>query len=176
MGAGGLPALAKSGLPVEGKRVVVAGTGPLPLAVAAYLRKRGAELRSIAEQAPWRRIVAFSARLVDEPAKFMRALSLKWKLRAVPYVTGCHVVSAEGAGKVERVVLADGGGTWTEPCDYLAGGFGLVPERGSRASARLQSRWRVRRRQRMAGDLRHPCFLFGRCTESCPHLYGKMGT
>src|SRR5215469_5114645 len=38
MGAGGLQAMVKSGLPIRRKRVVVAGTGPLLLAVAAYLR------------------------------------------------------------------------------------------------------------------------------------------
>ena len=45
MGAGGLQALVKSGLPIRGKRVVVAGTGPLLLAVASYLRRQGAEIR-----------------------------------------------------------------------------------------------------------------------------------
>ena len=40
MGAGGLQAMVKSSLPIRGKRVVVAGTGPLLLAVAAYLRKQ----------------------------------------------------------------------------------------------------------------------------------------
>jgi len=34
MGAGGLQALVKAGLPIVGKRVAVAGTGPLLLAVA----------------------------------------------------------------------------------------------------------------------------------------------
>jgi NADPH-dependent 2,4-dienoyl-CoA reductase/sulfur reductase-like enzyme len=127
MGAGGLQALVKSGLPVAGKRVVVAGTGPLLLAVAAYLRKCGAEVRAVAEQAPWRRIAEFGLSLAGEPAKLTQALSLKWKLRGVPYVTSCHVVSVEGAAKVERVVLTSPGRTWTEPCDYLACGFGLVP-------------------------------------------------
>ena len=51
MGAGGLQALVKTGLPIEGKRVVVAGSGPLLLAVAAYLRARGADVLLIAEQA-----------------------------------------------------------------------------------------------------------------------------
>src|SRR5204862_6698234 len=51
MGAGGLQAMVKAGLPIEGKRVVVAGTGPLLLAVAAYLRKHGAESAAICEQA-----------------------------------------------------------------------------------------------------------------------------
>src|SRR5205823_12383842 len=37
MGAGALQALVKSGLPVSDKRVVVAGTGSILLAVAAFL-------------------------------------------------------------------------------------------------------------------------------------------
>ena len=39
MGAGGLQALVKTGLPVEGKRVVVAGSGPLLLAVACVFAR-----------------------------------------------------------------------------------------------------------------------------------------
>ena len=38
MGAGGLQALVKSGMGIAGKKVVVAGSGPLLLAVAANLR------------------------------------------------------------------------------------------------------------------------------------------
>ncbi len=51
MGAGGLQAMVKCGLPIHGKRVIVAGTGPLLLAVAAYLRKHGAQILMICEQA-----------------------------------------------------------------------------------------------------------------------------
>src|SRR4051812_37383394 len=53
VGVGGLQALVKCGLPVAGKRIVVAGTGPLLLAVAAYLRKQGATVPAIAEQTAW---------------------------------------------------------------------------------------------------------------------------
>ncbi len=42
MGVGGLQAMVKAGLPIEGKRVVLAGSGPLLLAVAAALGKKGA--------------------------------------------------------------------------------------------------------------------------------------
>jgi D-hydroxyproline dehydrogenase subunit alpha len=42
--AGGLQALVKGGLPIEDKRVAIVGTGPLLLAVAHYLRKRGARV------------------------------------------------------------------------------------------------------------------------------------
>src|SRR6266545_5282034 len=40
-GAGGLQALVKTGLDVRGKRIIVAGTGPLLLAVAAHLKQDG---------------------------------------------------------------------------------------------------------------------------------------
>jgi NADPH-dependent 2,4-dienoyl-CoA reductase/sulfur reductase-like enzyme len=42
--AGGLQALVKGGLPIEDKRVVLVGTGPLLLAVEHYLRKCGARV------------------------------------------------------------------------------------------------------------------------------------
>jgi thioredoxin reductase len=36
-------------------------------------------------------------------------------------------VAAEGREKLESVTLRRGGKTWSEPCDYLACRFGLVP-------------------------------------------------
>src|SRR5438093_4739374 len=71
MGAGGLQALVKTGLPIRGKRVVVAGSGPLLLAVAAYLRQKGAQLGLIAEQAPLKRLAAFAVGLTAQPAKLI---------------------------------------------------------------------------------------------------------
>ncbi|MGH9412953.1 MAG: 2Fe-2S iron-sulfur cluster-binding protein, partial [Terriglobales bacterium] len=50
LGAGGLQAMVKSGLPIAGKRVVVAGTGPLLPLVASYLRQHGATIVAICEQ------------------------------------------------------------------------------------------------------------------------------
>jgi NADPH-dependent 2,4-dienoyl-CoA reductase/sulfur reductase-like enzyme len=55
--AGGLQALVKGGLPIEDKRVVLAGTGPLLFAVGHYLRKRGARVHRgprIVTQSVWR--------------------------------------------------------------------------------------------------------------------------
>src|SRR5689334_4510465 len=72
-GAGGLQALVKSGLPIKGKRVVVAGTGPLLLAVAAYLRKHGAEIPMICEQASWGRLTKFGMTLLGQPGKITQS-------------------------------------------------------------------------------------------------------
>lgn len=59
-GAGGLQALARGGFSVTGKRVVVAGTGPLLLPVAAHLRQMGARVTTVSEQASRRQLARFS--------------------------------------------------------------------------------------------------------------------
>ena len=124
MGAGGLQALVKNGLPIEGQRVVLAGSGPLLLAVAAYLRSRGAEVLLIAEQAPALQLAKFAVGLAG---KMSQALSLKRQLRGVRNFSGCWVVAAHGADKLESVTLSRGGKRWQVACDYLACGFHLLP-------------------------------------------------
>lgn len=126
-GAGGLQALIKSGMPIDGKRVVVAGSGPLLLAVAAYLHKAGAFVTSIAEQANRGRIIKFGLGLIGDPSRISQAVRLKWQLRGVPYLTGCWPIRADGDQMLQTVTLRRGDRTWDEPCDYLACGFGLVP-------------------------------------------------
>src|SRR5215813_5780427 len=75
MGAGGLQAMVKSGMPIDGKRVVIAGSGPLLLAVAAYLHAHGAKLEAVAEQAPMSRLERFTLSLAASPAKLLQAAS-----------------------------------------------------------------------------------------------------
>jgi D-hydroxyproline dehydrogenase subunit alpha len=120
MGAGGLQALAKSGMPIAGKRIVVAGSGPLLLAVADYLRKHGAGVALVAEQADQAAVMGFGLKLAQYPGKLLQAMRLRAGIR---YLTACWPVSAEPGA----VTLRRGARTWTEPCDYLACGFGLVP-------------------------------------------------
>jgi len=124
-GAGGLQALVKSGFSVNERKVVVAGSGPLLLAVAAYLRKRGADVRLIAEQTR-ASLLRFGASLVwNQPSKLTEAISLRWQLRGISYRTAWPI-RANGANCLESVTLTDGSRSWTEPCDALACGFGLV--------------------------------------------------
>jgi NADPH-dependent 2,4-dienoyl-CoA reductase/sulfur reductase-like enzyme len=128
MGAGGLEALAKSGFLVKGKKVVVAGTGPLLLAVAKCLRGHGANVRLVAEQTDQSTLYRFARGLARRPGKLAQAVFLRVALLGIPYLTGCWPVAAEGRGKLESVTLRRGDKTWSEPCDYLACGFGLVPK------------------------------------------------
>ncbi|MGO8699634.1 MAG: FAD-dependent oxidoreductase [Limisphaerales bacterium] len=126
-GPGGLQSLAKHGWPVAGRRIVLAGSGPLLLAVGNGLQKMGARIVSINEQAPWSRLLRFGAELHRWPAKLDEGLRLKWALRRTPYRCGVWPVRAEGTGQVRALVLTDGRRQWTEECDFLACGFGLMP-------------------------------------------------
>jgi NADPH-dependent 2,4-dienoyl-CoA reductase/sulfur reductase-like enzyme len=123
MGAGGLQALVKAGLPIRGKRVVVAGTGPLLLAVASYLRKQGATVPWIAEQAGWGPLLRFSLTLAGHPGKLGQAASFGLS----EYRPGSWVVSAEGRDTIDRVHIRCGSKTRVVDCDYLAIGYGLCP-------------------------------------------------
>jgi NADPH-dependent 2,4-dienoyl-CoA reductase/sulfur reductase-like enzyme len=127
MGAGALQALVKSGLPVHGKRVVVAGTGPLLLAVASYLRKHSAEIAIICEQASRASLARFGLSLLTYPQKIGQALSLRKDLLGIRFAPDCWPVSAAGDGILERVTLAHGRDLENISCDYLACGFHLVP-------------------------------------------------
>ena len=123
-GAGGLQALVKGGLPIAGKRVVVAGSGPLLPAVAAYLAGKGARIRVVAEQASWPALGAFSQSLLGSAAKLRQAAALFWTLRGVPFRAGCWVTHAHGEQRLQGVTLRRGAQTWTVRCDYLACGLG----------------------------------------------------
>ncbi|APW37925.1 pyridine nucleotide-disulfide oxidoreductase [Rhodoferax koreense] len=123
-GAGALQALVKSGLPVAGERIVIAGSGPLLLAAAATARKAGAHVVRIAEQAGFQAVAGFAAALARWPGKAVQSLGLF----DASYRTGRHVLSAQGDGHVEAVRLRRGTqGEEVIACDRLACGFGLVP-------------------------------------------------
>jgi len=127
MGAGGLQALVKSGLSIRGKRVVVAGTGPLLLAVAAYLRKHGAEIAMVCEQASLGSLARFGLALAGQPGKIIQALQLKKDLAGVPVATSSWPVAAQGKNVLETVTISRRGKSETLACDYLACGFHLLP-------------------------------------------------
>ncbi len=129
-GAGGLQALVRSGFPVKGKRVVVAGTGPLLLAVAAHLASDGAFVSAIVEQAPLGKLMKFAVSLWRQPGKWIQGARYRASVGKTAYRTGCWVVEAIAADhgqELRAVRLTDGKRTWTEACDLLACGYHLVP-------------------------------------------------
>ncbi len=127
-GAGGLQALVKGGFDIAGKHVVVAGSGPLLLAVAAFLQERGALVRCIAEQADFAAVAAVGARLVLHPSKASQWARIERRLMGVSRRYATWPLRARGDRSVESVVLGGAAGELEIPCDALACGFGLIPD------------------------------------------------
>lgn len=127
VGAGGLQAIVKSGLSVRGKRIIVAGSGPLLLAVAAFLKTSGAEIPAVVEQADAGAIYRFARGLFRHPSKILQFMTLRNTLAGTPYWKSAWVVEAIGDGCLSSVVIRHPEGLRTLQCDYLACGFHLVP-------------------------------------------------
>jgi len=122
-GAGGLQALIKGGLPVQGERVVIAGSGPLLLASAATAKHNGAQVLRIAEQASLMSVAGFALQLPRWPGKLLQSVTLS----NPQYRSGTHVLEALGNGRLEAVRLRQQGKIVELACDRLACGFGLIP-------------------------------------------------
>jgi NADPH-dependent 2,4-dienoyl-CoA reductase/sulfur reductase-like enzyme len=127
MGLGGIQAMAKSGMPIADKSVVLAGSGPLLLAVAAYFRKHGAKGRLIAEQADFGNVVRFAKSLWRHPSKIREAVALRSSLTGVSYRFGCWIEEARGRDRLEGVRLRQRNRVWQVECDLAGVGYGLVP-------------------------------------------------
>jgi D-hydroxyproline dehydrogenase subunit alpha len=127
MGAGAFQALLKSGLSVDGKRVVIAGTGPLLLAVASYASECGANVVCIAEQTSWSRFLQFGFSAAILQGKLGETFSLLRQIRGIPHYKNSWPIAASGNTSLESVRLSRNGTAHDISCDYLACGFHLVP-------------------------------------------------
>ena len=126
-GAAGLQALVKGGFSVGKKRVVVAGTGPLLLVVAAYLASKGARVIGVCEQTTNRKLDRFALGLWRTPAKFVQGVALRSRLPLVPYYRNSWITAAHGSSELQSITLKRFGKTTEVECDMLACGFHLVP-------------------------------------------------
>src|SRR5690606_25633719 len=75
-GVGGAQALVKAGASFAGQRGVVAGSGPLLLAVGATLASRGARVVVVAEQAGRGALARFGVALLGSPGRILQAARL----------------------------------------------------------------------------------------------------
>ncbi|MES2358050.1 MAG: FAD/NAD(P)-binding oxidoreductase [Gemmatimonadota bacterium] len=127
MGIGGAQALLKSGASFAGKRVIIAGSGPLMLPVAASLANSGAKLILVAEQARRSAVMRFAAGLWRAPALVAQAARYRARFLSTSYSTGTWVTAAHGADRLESVTVTNGRRTWREAVDVLCTGYGLIP-------------------------------------------------
>ncbi|AZM56741.1 FAD/NAD(P)-binding oxidoreductase [Streptomyces sp. WAC 01529] len=138
VGAGGAQAMLKSGLALPGRRVVVAGSGPLLLAVATSLTAAGAEVPELIEASGYLGYARRPATLAANPHKLAEAalhgsalLRHRVRLRTRSAVTEAH-----GEDRVEAVTVSRLDRDWRPvpgtarriACDALAVGHGLVPQ------------------------------------------------
>lgn len=127
-GAGGLQALIKGGMPVEGKSVAVAGSGPLLLAVAETVIRAGGQVVSIIETKSSQNLIQFFlALLKSHRGKLLQSLKLFWRLRRVRYRHNARVINAHGEQRLLGISLQHGDKKIDLSCDLLACGFGLLP-------------------------------------------------
>ncbi len=127
MGAGGVQALYKAGMPVEGKRVVVAGSGPLLFAVAGNLAKAGAQIAAVFEQTALLNLMAFSLGTMRfSPKKLIQGMGYFKYYGPFCYRWSTWIKEARGDDQVREVVLTNGKKDWTVPCDIVACGYNLV--------------------------------------------------
>jgi NADPH-dependent 2,4-dienoyl-CoA reductase/sulfur reductase-like enzyme len=124
MTAGGVQALLKGQGVVAGQRVLVAGTGPFLLPVAAGLAMRGARVVGVHEAnhpAAWLRHPFGALGKLPEALGYLRIL----RRHRVPVRYRSSVVAAEGGTRVAAAVLATGSRVQV---DVLAVGWGFTPQ------------------------------------------------
>ncbi|MER5777934.1 NAD(P)/FAD-dependent oxidoreductase [Streptomyces sp. NPDC002039] len=138
IGAGGAQAMLKGGLVLPGRRIVVAGSGPLLLAVAGSLAAAGATVPAVVEAAAYTGYAGRLPALLRNPGKLGEAATYGGALmrHGIRLLTRHAVTEAHGADRVEAVTVARLDRQWRPvpgtarrvPCDALAVGHGLVPQ------------------------------------------------
>ncbi len=137
MTVGGAQALVKGQRVLPGRRVLLSGSGPFLLPVAAGLAEAGARVVGVCEATtPWR-WAGYGPRAWGHLGKLGEALAYARVLQRhrVPLRFGSAVIRAEGDGRVERVTVARLAPDWTPipgseeqvEVDVVAIGYGFVP-------------------------------------------------
>ena len=115
---------------LPGRRVVVAGTGPLLYAVAAGILAAGGTVAAVMDGQPAAAWLRQMPALLSRPRLIGRGL--RWRAaivaRSVPVLSGWAVKRIEGEGRVERVTVAPTGGGQSRSfaADSACLGYGLV--------------------------------------------------
>ena len=135
--AGGAQRLVKNLRVLPGKKILLAGTGPLQLALASQISKARGQVAAIAE-----------AGNVENWAKLIRAMVGQWELigdacrylfnvqkSRIPILRRHIILEARGDGRVEEAILAEVDRQWrpkpgtekTFKVDTICSGYGFIP-------------------------------------------------
>ncbi len=153
MTAGAGQALLKHQRILPGKRILLAGTGPLQVVLAAELVRAGAEVVAVLE----------GARLFPESLRHIGALRGQWRRmaeglssrltlsrRGVPFRPRWGIVAAHGRDQVESATVARLDRDWRPiagseerlPCDALCLGYGFIPSNTLSRLLGAKQEWR----------------------------------
>ncbi|MFL6700642.1 MAG: FAD-dependent oxidoreductase [Paraburkholderia graminis] len=118
---------------VIGRRVVLAGTGPLLYLVAYQYAKAGAQVAAVLDTSPFSRQIAAAPKLIRVPSTFAKGLYyVGWlKAHGIRIERGVQLVGIRGALNVESIEWR--GSSVSSPsesiqCDAVGVSFGLKPE------------------------------------------------
>lgn len=138
VGAAGAQAMLKSGLVLPGRRIIVAGSGPLLQAVATTLAKAGADVPLLVEASGYGAYAKAPHTLAANPGKLAEgarhgAVLLRHQVRVL---TRSAVTAVHGTDRVQGVTVSRLDSRWRPvpgsgryyDCDALAVGHGLVPQ------------------------------------------------
>lgn len=134
--AGGAQALLKGHGVVVGERVVVAGTGPFLLPVAAGLAEAGSRVLGVFEAGSPLGFARHPAAVVRNAGKLVEGAGYLRVLRrhGIPFRTRQTVVAAHGEDRVRTVTVATLNRDWRVvaereiECDAVAVGYGFTPQ------------------------------------------------
>ena len=140
MSVGGAQTLVKAQRVLPGRKILVAGSGPLLLALGALLVWAGAEVTAVLEGSPG--LTSFKpgrvATLIGQSARLKEGLDYLRTLRGagVAYRPGWGILRAEGADRVQGAVVARLDRDWRPisgseqqiPCDTICIGYGFLPQ------------------------------------------------
>lgn len=136
MSAGAAQTLLKSQRVLPGRRVLLSGTGPLQLAVAASLARAGADVVAVLEGArPRISMAGHAPAMWGQWQRLREGWGYARALRGVPYRFGWGVVEARGVDQVEEAIVAQLDADWrplpgTEKrlhVDTILTGYGFIP-------------------------------------------------
>jgi NADPH-dependent 2,4-dienoyl-CoA reductase/sulfur reductase-like enzyme len=133
---GGAQALLKSQGLLVGRRILLAGVGPLLLVVASQLHAAGAEVVAVVEPVPLGRIVPFIPGLLREWRLTRQGLRYRLSLfrGGVPWLASTMLVEIHGSDQVEGATVRPVDRDWrsngparTFEVDAVCLGYGLLP-------------------------------------------------
>jgi NADPH-dependent 2,4-dienoyl-CoA reductase/sulfur reductase-like enzyme len=134
---GGAQTILKSQHIIPGRRILMAGTGPLQLVVASQLAKAGAEIAAVVEAVRTTDVLRHAAALARAWSITRDGISYRWNVwrSRVRWIAPAILVRIDGTDQVERATVARVDADWrpipgteeTFDVDTVCVGYGLIP-------------------------------------------------